>query len=142
MQSNVFVGIKPGPKYQGGLHLLEEFGAGHQDGHHHHSHNRQQDLGTDKGTFLITSNCDYILLPLTNSRYRGVVNQVVADYEKGNSRYTGNLKIPAPKLQDICISPISKECHSIHRTAILLDRTRFGRSDQEGYVSSSPDTRM
>ena len=108
MQSNVFVGIKPGPKYQGGLHLLEEFGAGHQDGHHNHSHNRQQDVGTDKGAFLITSNCDYILLPLTNSRYRGVVNQVVADYERGNSRYTGNLRIPAPKLQDICISPFQR----------------------------------
>ncbi|CCF60491.1 hypothetical protein KAFR_0K01370 [Kazachstania africana CBS 2517] len=80
MQSNVFVGIKPGQisNYKDNHSIKEEH----------------------RGSF------DYLLLPITNLRYKEIVRKEFDEFKNGK---TDSLKISEPQLQDICISPFNSQ---------------------------------
>lgn len=75
MKSNVFVGLKPG--------------------------NRSQDPGGPG----LASNYDYLLRPLTNTRYRDSVKRYYQEYKAQNN--PAALNVPPPQLQELTVPPFS-----------------------------------
>lgn len=87
MQSNVFIGIKP-------------------------SLNHTVDYPTNSNKYIkndiFSGTYDYILLPITNSRYKETVKRYVKDFKDSQDKtFCSDLTIPEPQLQDISISPFN-----------------------------------
>lgn len=91
MQSNVFVGVKP----------------------------NLQDV-TNTNFHEISNNFDYVLLPITNNKYKDTVKK---QFELFWSNYGDDpsmiLKINKPQLQDICISPFKDDSNSVSYIGLL-----------------------
>ncbi|SJM87547.1 related to protein arginine N-methyltransferase HSL7 [Zygosaccharomyces bailii] len=97
MHSNVFVGVKFGA--DGAAATVEE-GLGGGGGTH-----RAGSISSNSSNRL-PNNYDYILLPITNSRYREGVRQQFQRFEQEQGSVDHcMLKIPEPQLQDLCIPP-------------------------------------
>ncbi|CAL9737571.1 protein arginine N-methyltransferase Hsl7p [Monosporozyma servazzii] len=87
MQSNVYIGIKPA------LNNL----AGNSN---------NIDIYTEKNNF--THSYDYVLLPITNSRYKETVKKYLNDFKESQDKNSySDFIIPEPQLQDISISPFN-----------------------------------
>lgn len=89
MQSNVYIGIKPALNNP----------AGTSDNSDSYAENNK-----------FTGSYDYVLLPITNSRYKETVKRYLKDYKVSQDKnaYT-DLTILEPQLQDISISPFNSE---------------------------------
>lgn len=87
MQSNVYIGIKPSLGHgSNNLNNLERY--------------------TQDNAFM--GKYDYILLPITNSRYKETAKKYLKNYRESQATGTGSdLNIPEPQLQDISISPFN-----------------------------------
>lgn len=91
MESNVFVGVKFGSAANAASSEL----TGHM-----------------KGSTKLPNNYDYILMPVTNGRYKDTVRASFQKfkYRQGNGAILMDetiLKIPEPELQDLCIPPFT-----------------------------------
>ena len=87
MQNNVYIGIKPSLNYTVG-----------------------NTNGLNKGieSDIFSGNYDYILLPITNSRYKETVKRYVKNFKESQDKtFSSDLIIPEPQLQDISISPFT-----------------------------------
>ncbi|KAK5960632.1 protein arginine N-methyltransferase PWA37_002061 [Arxiozyma heterogenica] len=87
MQSNVFIGVKPSLNHTvGNLTNSNEY------------------IKND----IFSGNYDYILLPITNSRYKETVKHYIKDFKDSQDKtFCSDLTIPEPQLQDISISPFN-----------------------------------
>lgn len=91
MQSNVYIGIKPSLNHNVG-----------------NSTSSNKHIKND----IFSENYDYILLPITNSRYKETVKRYVKDFKDSQDRtFCSDLTIPEPQLQDISISPFNGGSH-------------------------------
>lgn len=93
IQSNVYVGIKPGSQEQ------NEYSGGYFG----KSDTKRSETTSQTDNELV-ENCDYILLSLTSNRYREQVLRQLQSYIDLNDPFS-ELKIKEPQLQDIMISP-------------------------------------
>ncbi|CCD22815.1 protein arginine N-methyltransferase NDAI_0A06610 [Naumovozyma dairenensis CBS 421] len=100
MQNNVFVGVKPKlTSYQDMMNSM---------------HNSKVEImAKNQADLNKSTKYDYLLLPITSSRYKDIVDKTVKAYRAasiGDSEHSKNispksLTIPKPQLQDICIPP-------------------------------------
>lgn len=93
IQSNVFVGIKPDAQQQSLIGLAKSNKIDDHD---------QKQTGIN----LLAESCDFVLLPVTNSRYRETVMKQLEKYIHLNDPFQ-ELKISEPQIQDIAISPFN-----------------------------------
>lgn len=108
MQSNVYVGIKPSnvstnPVTESNILNKNNSNILNNNSTHNSTHNNCSN---------ITDNFDFILSPITNSRYKETVklhlNQFLNQTNKGKINKLDNLVIPEPQLQEISISPFNE----------------------------------
>ncbi|CAI4055609.1 protein arginine N-methyltransferase SKDI_02G2440 [Saccharomyces kudriavzevii IFO 1802] len=87
MHSNVFVGVKPGFNYK--------------------QHSKSSRFLENVSTPGLSSNYDYVLLPITTPRYKEIVGQVFKEFQNQSKQNWQPLRVPEPQLQDICIPPFN-----------------------------------
>lgn len=106
MHSNVFVGVKFDNSLEHGQRLENDSDikvarkSGSLDG--------SSAASSTSGENRLPNNYDYVLLPITNSRYRESVRRQFSTFEKESKSVDHSvLQISEPQLQDLCIPPFN-----------------------------------
>ncbi|CAR27455.1 hypothetical protein ZYGR_0I07300 [Zygosaccharomyces rouxii] len=108
MHSNVFVGVKFNNSNEQNQILENDNGISTAKKNGSLSSSSSTTTTTTNGKNRLPNNYDYVLLPITNSRYRENVRRQFNLFEKESKSVDHSvLQISEPQLQDLCIPPFN-----------------------------------